>query len=489
MVSKLVDSPKQDYYSINRKALIDMLIENMEFAVKWVPEQSKMNEYGMINKAACQQLLIKCYLAAGEFQKAKDQADILIEQSGYALMKNEFGTFFSGGEPEAWAIKRNVIWDLHRPENKMISANKESILGIVCRGSGESFYQDNKQRMMLPRELGCVWDTKLTTDPDGVQAITKYARNKKDYDKSLDYLRGIGRGIALDRPTWYATNSIWVLNGKEDKGDLRHSSEKGNWVNMENLCYNNRKSKYYGKTFTEVPPTCVDTVAGWFGYPLYKIYIQDQQLENNANSVSYYGGTLGSTADWYVYRLAETYLLRAEANFYLGHPEQAAKDVNAIRERALCNELYPEDNTFTIGDIMDERARELYCEEFRHAELSRVSYCLALSGKSDEWGNTYDVETYDKQSGTEKNGGSYWYQRIMHYNNYYNTGKTITANGNSFNYVINKHNLYWPIPNEAIKDNSKGKLAQSFGYDGYDPNVKLWNTWEEAVADEGNTAK
>ena len=27
----------------------------------------------------------------------------------------------------------------------------------------------------------------------------------------------------------------------------------------------------------------------------------------------------------------------------------------------------------TIGDIMDERARELYMEEFRHIELSRVS--------------------------------------------------------------------------------------------------------------------
>ena len=40
---------------------------------------------------------------------------------------------------------------------------------------------------------------------------------------------------------------------------------------------------------------------------------------------------------------------------------------------------------------MDERARELYMEEWRHMELSRVSYCLALSGKPDKWGNTYNV--------------------------------------------------------------------------------------------------
>ena len=31
--------------------------------------------------------------------------------------------------------------------------------------------------------------------------------------------------------------------------------------------------------------------------------------------------------------------------------------------------------TVTIGDIMDERARELYLEEWRYLELSRVTYC------------------------------------------------------------------------------------------------------------------
>ena len=52
-----------------------------------------MTYIGMINKGACRQLLIKCYLANGDFQKAKEQADILIDQSGYSLMQDEFGTF------------------------------------------------------------------------------------------------------------------------------------------------------------------------------------------------------------------------------------------------------------------------------------------------------------------------------------------------------------------------------------------------------------
>ena len=80
----------------------------MEFAVQHVPDQKDMTYIGMINKGACRQLLIKCYLANGEFQKAKEQADILISQSGYKLMTETFGTF-SNPHPTTWNITHNVM--------------------------------------------------------------------------------------------------------------------------------------------------------------------------------------------------------------------------------------------------------------------------------------------------------------------------------------------------------------------------------------------
>ena len=114
--------------------------------------------------------------------------------------------------------------------------------------------------------------------------------------------------------------------------------------------------------------------------------------------------------------------------------------------------------------------------------MSRVSYCLALSGKPDEWGNTYDVDTYDKQEGTDENGGSYWYQRIIHYNDFYNKNPNLIIQNHY--YTIDKHNLYLPIPQSAIDANRKDKLRQNFGYDGYDETIPMWETWEEAVAAE-----
>lgn len=479
LFTQLVTVPKQDYASCSRDAILQKMTEDLEFAVEWVPKQSEMSEYGAVNKEACQQLLIKYYLATGQFEKAKTTADDLINNSGHRLLQesdNASLTYVAPGEAKTWPVTSNIIWNMHRPENKLTPNNPETLLGAVDMGSGNSF--TNFETM---RTFGPYWNDPKITGPDGVYAVQRWARNNANYKEDLDFVRALGRGIASGRLTWYAEHTLWEVNGKVDDGDLRHSAESGNWFPKELLKYNDPKSKYYGKTFKEVAPHVGDSVRSYFSFPLYKVWLKDVMSEEEPSSNNFIGATKGGVAHWYVYRLAETYLLRAEAKFYLGDATGAAEDVNAVRKRAGCKQLY---TTVTIGDIMDERARELYLEEFRHVELSRVSLCLALSGKPDEFGNTYNKDTYDKQEGTDRSGGSYWYQRIIHYNNYYNTGKSITTNGNTFLYQINKHNLYWPIPDAAIKSNSGRALWQNFGYDGYNPDVQVWKTWQEAAEDE-----
>ena len=73
----------------------------------------------------------------------------------------------------------------------------------------------------------------------------------------------------------------------------------------------------------------------------------------------------------------------------------------------------------------------------------------------------------------------------INYHSYslYNKGD-IVSNGKTLNYYMDKRNLFWPVPNSAITANNKGQLAQNYGYDGYDASVPMWETWEEAVADE-----
>lgn len=485
LVTTLLDAPKQNYRSTKRDAILKMITQDMELAVQWVPDQKSMPLTGMINKGACRMLLAKCYLAIGEYAKAKEQTDILINQSGYSLMQNNFGTFNDGGEPLTWPITRNVIWDLHRAENKLIAANKEVIMGMPNRGAdAESFVQMLTMRILYP----FVFDTRLQTK-DGKQALLNIRRNDANYNSKYDYMRAFGRGIATFRPTNFSTNTLWTINGVMDATDLRHSSSTGNWIRMEDYRVNNKASSEFGKPISLYNNNgallCSDTIRRWFDVPHYKFFLDDPVNEANVSgSDGLRGATNGGIADWYLYRLAEAYLLRAEAKYYMNPADATIKDdLNAVRSRAQCTQLYT--GTVTIGDIMNERARELYWEEWRNVELKRVSVCLARSGKPDEWGNTYNLENFDKQSGTGSDGGSYWYQRIVHYSLYNKGPVQINATGISNpNFTMDKKNMYWPIPYTAILANNKGKLSQNYGYDGYDPNVPKWDNWEDAVADE-----
>jgi hypothetical protein len=490
LITKVAEVPKQNYRSTKRDAILEMITRDMEFAVQWVPEQKDMKLIGMVNKGACRMLLAKCYLAVGEYAKAKEQTDILIDpSSGYSLMKNNFGTFNDGGEPQTWPITRNVIWDLHRAENKLISANKEVIMGMPNRGAeAESFVKMITMRVLYP----FFFDNDYVKTTDNKRALINYARNNANYNPRYDYARALGRGVATFRPTYWSTHSLWVVNGQQDNADLRHNASVGNWMCMDSLRVNNPASSEFGKPLSLYDSNgnllCSDTIRRWYDVPHYKLFLDDVVKEAQISANDFRGATEGGNADWYQYRLAEAYLLRAEAKYYLNPSDPTiAADLNELRTRAKCAQLYS--GTVTIGDIMNERARELYWEEWRNVELTRVSLCLARSGQPDEWGNTYQLATFDKQSGTDLTGGSYWYQRVIRYG-MYNKGVTISINSTgitSINYTMDKKNIYWPIPQRAITANNKGRLAQNYGYDGYDPSTPKWETWQEAVADEDRT--
>lgn len=130
-------------------------------------------------------------------------------------------------------------------------------------------------------------------------------------------------------------------------------------------------------------------------------------LINSANS---------NYKDEYMFRLAETYLLRAEAYIRKGDLANAAADINTIRARANANPIQPSD--VDIDFLLDERMRELYGEELRMLTLCRM-------GKLAERNRKYNPKT----------------------------GLTIE----------DYHNL-WPIPYSEIERNVYATLEQNPGY-------------------------
>lgn len=454
-----VRGPKFDYKSTKRSVILDMITKDLEFAVQNVPETVEYG--GMITKGTCRQLLIKCYLSMGQFDKAIAQADTLINLSGYQLMENPFGSFIDP-MPDVHKVTRNVIWDLHRPENKMDAANKEVLHCMVNRYG----FDGTSLRLRTMRNCVPFWPATGSIGiltPNGLQGMdisTTY----------FDFRRTYGRGIARLRPTNYAQYGLWL----NDESDLRHNSEVGNWMNMENLKYNHpnlfkNNDPYAGQNIRlyadDGTLLCSDTIRNWFGWPHYKFWIEDPAKESDTN---YEGGE----GDWYMYRLAETYLLRAEAYLWKGDKTNAANDVNIIRRRAHCSKLFTPDE-MNMGVVMDERARELYMEEWRHVELSRVSYIFALTGQVDEFGQTYTEETISDNS--------YWWQRVKKYNNFYNSGIKTRSN---VEYTISPYHIFFPVPQTAIDGNREGIINQNKGYAGYEHNVPPFDNLEDAIASE-----
>ena len=493
LITKLMTTPKQDYKSCSKEAIFQMLVHDLEFAAENVPSQRDMEYIGMVNQEACMHLLVKCYLVTGQYDKAEQVATDLINNHGLRLMTEPFGQWQPSGNEDTWKVTRNVVWDLHRTPNICNPANKETIMPII-NSNDQNFTTYNVMRAMF-----CHWSNSVIRDPHGLAGPgSNYARNNGNYDETLDWVRAAGRGIALNRTSYHYNKTIWSYDGETDWQDLRHNREVGNWMEMEDFKYNNPKSDFYGKNYQLYATEdyvkdgkvlvkkgdilCSDTIRSWYPTPLYQLYILDEVNEANMGANQFQGASgKGCNGDVYLFRLADTYLLRAEARFYKGDAAGAAQDVNAVRRRANAKKMY---TTVTIGDIMDERARELYLEEFRQAEMCRVSWCLAKCGRPDEWGETYDLNTWDKQDGTDLNGGSYWYKRCTRYNVFNQPFGKGAQGSQTFEYKINKHNLFWPVPNSAITANNKGTLRQNYGYDGYDANIEMWTNWEDADADQ-----
>lgn len=441
-IMKEITTPKLNFYSTKREVILKKIKTDLDSALVWSSDNVNRGE---VTKGAVAHLLTKVNLALGNFDEAITAASSVINGGVYSLMKVPFGSAaapvtFNPGSITPVTLPHNVIWDLHRPENKSLGANKEGLYMIIDRFGDGGF----DGGMTIMRQAVPLWGSNVNT-PSGKKGTSDQLT--VDFIQSNYYGRGIGRS----RPSNYHQYEIWT-----DPNDLRHI--KGNWMNMEDILYNDGGLKssndpYYLKNVqlrnSAGGVLCTDTIRSYYGWPQYKIFIPD--FENSPMT--------GGHSDWYVFRLAETYLLRAEAYFWKGDLVNAAADINQVRTRANCAPITAAQ--VNIGTIFDERARELYFEEPRKTELTRVSYLFAKTGKAAENGKVYNLASFSEDN--------YLYDRVMAKNNFYKLG-IVTNHGDK--YTMSPYHILWPIPTASIQSNTNGYINQNKGYTGYSAAVQ-----------------
>jgi hypothetical protein len=351
------NAPKFDYTRSPKQEILNQCRQDLEFAVQWMQTVDQVPG-GRAPRAAAYTLLSEVYICLNDIGSAINAASAVINDPNYSLMTERFGTranfTFNGydyqGPQEPWG---DVWWDLFQEGNMNHSeGNKEAIWNIemdfkIPGGGNITQYGGNfgLERHLVPT----YWNF---ADKKGVSNWLK------------DTLGGRpATGYAL--PSVYCGEQIWKYKDDWDR-DMRNSIYNA----QREYYWTNPNSEYYGQIMKAEHISTPATFRRLY-LPSFKKFVTTVHEGIATDPASGQKHDQGRVfKDWYIMRLPETYLLRAEAYFLNGDAQKAADDINVIRNRAKASPVTASDVSLDL--ILDERARELYMEEFRTNTLMRM---------------------------------------------------------------------------------------------------------------------
>jgi hypothetical protein len=402
-------APIRDFTRATREAVYQQAATDLKDAAAGLGEISAVADH-RLNSLAASHILSEVYISLGEWQKAIDAASAVINDPNTALMTERFGS----RKDEKFLIPQydtDVYWDLFRQGNQnRSSGNNEAIwvLQFAWQVTGGGGTRDGGggpelERAFAPR----AWQAKIKNNDGSSSTLVP---NPNAYTA--------GRSSGFVRPTYYFFETLWQKSGYDQ--DIRNSDANI----VRDFLVRNPDSDHNGLwIFKDDLPISMkslnDTTRNMYPW-ITKTSTPGKQPPEAflVNPIVEGGLSFSHVAfrDVYAIRLAETYLLRAEANLGAGNQQLAADDINVVRGRAQAPAVAAGD--VNIDYILDERARELYMEEFRLLTLTRLDKLVEITRRY----NPHNGNTYDD------------------------------------------HNDLWPIPFSEIEKNIEAELKQNPGY-------------------------
>lgn len=398
VVTEAIKSVKTDFIRDPVERAYAQMEEDLNFGTQHLPNPGEEDEPGRITKGAAYHLLTEVYLMQKKYSEAIEASTKVIDGFNYRLIVNRFGS-----NPDVFGTG-DAYYDLFAFGNQNLSENTEAIwvlqfdLPTVIGGSNNRW----------GRAFGPAY-FRMGNTPDGKKAFIGELVN----NVYTGYSDTLGRGVSWIRPTYLSTHIIWKDNEENDIRNAPHMIKR-------DFYYDNPESSFHKKKidFSQYPASAGrdpirDTCQ--YIYPFFLKYADPLNVvDNQATS-----GNGASYKDMYVMRIAETYLMRAEAYIGLGNLTAARTDINLVRARS--NAKLAELSEISIDYLLDENIRELYGETCRHFILRRTGKLV---------------------------------DRVRKYNN------------NPLNPGLNiqDYHILWPIPQDQIDLNISNKLEQNPGY-------------------------
>lgn len=399
LLTEPTSSAKDDFVRNPVADIHKLMVEDFKFAAENLPKPGAEAAPGRITQGVAWHYLAETYLEEKDYQKAVDAATKVVDGYRYALMTKRFGVnlardVFGSGD---------VYYDLFSRGNQNLAVNTEAMWVIQVEPLITGGSQLATAYIFGPR----YFDLALT--PDGFKATlgTTYNGIRTGINDTLS------RPTANQRGTNFVFYYMWNSDWNNDIRNAKHNIKRDYYYDNPASAWNGKKIDF--KDYKNPPRSnlMVDTCKILF--PSFIKFFDPQHYILQPNRA----GSGITHKDWCALRLAETLLLRAEAYMDLNKPDLAAADVNQIRNRAKATPVKSAD--ITINYILDERARELYGEEWRLIVLRRTGKLI---------------------------------ERVLKYND----------NPASPGANIKEHNILWPISQSQIDLNVGAKFPQNPGY-------------------------
>ena len=338
IVSTANKTPEETFYNL--------IFDDLKMAVANLPVTQP--QYGKVTKGAAQAFLARMYLTRGMNKEALDMAQAVLANTNYKLEAN-YANLWNMSNLKT----KEAVYVVDYSTNLAINDLANSTFNPYGHGRGSNnahllFIMKYDDRPGMTRDIlnGRPFNRYMPTR----FLLDLYSENDARYEGSF---KEVWYANSATRPAGMALGDTAVYCTRKEIPDAFEATRK--YLTVD-------RSKIYNAD---------GTVKDNLRYPSLSKFMDPTRSSLNEAQ---------SARDVFVIRLAEVYLIAAEAQMKLGNLPAAADYINVLRTRAAKSgkaaAMQITAAQVTLDFMLDERARELAGEQLRWFDLKRTGKLL-----------------------------------------------------------------------------------------------------------------